>query len=284
MTEHNNNYVLGCIDGGGLSTAVCDYAAWVSKAVDAPLKLLHNIEQRSRAEVDLSGSIGLGSQEELLEELTRVEQERSRLLMDKGKLMLEAARKRCEEDGVSDLEAWQRHGSLQEALVELEEDIRVLVMGVRGEEHGEGELGAHLETVIRALHRPVLVVNCEFNAPQEIMLAYNGTEAAEKALEMVVASPLLRGLPCHLVYVGDEQRAQEALDAATRTLKVAGVEHRAVHLQGKIDEALCQYQAEHNIGLTVMGAYSHHRLRSMLLGSFTARMLTATQRPLLLLR
>ena len=52
MTEHNNNYVLGCIDGGGLSTAVCDYAAWVAKAVDAPLKLLHNIEQRSRAEVD----------------------------------------------------------------------------------------------------------------------------------------------------------------------------------------------------------------------------------------
>lgn len=282
----NNNYVLACIDGASLTTAVCDYAAWISLRSGAPLKLLHNIEHRPQAAVaDLSGSIGLGSQQELLEELIQVEQQRNRLLMQKGKLMLNAASQRLAQAGVAELEALQQHGSLQESLVEREEDIRVLVMGVRGEEHREGKLGAHLETVIRALHKPVLVVNTEFSEPKKIMLAYDGHDASRKALEMVASSPVFKGIPCHLVYVGDELTATAVLNEAATVLQTAEISYELVNLpKGKSDEQLCQYQAENDIGLTVMGAYSHHPLRDMLLGSFTAKMLHKTKRPLLLLR
>jgi len=280
-----SKYVLGCIDGANLSTAVCDYSAWIANALNAPLKFLHNIEQRPRAAVaDLSGSIGLGSQEELLEELTQVEEKHSRLLVEKGRLMLDAARERALTARVSEVDVLQRHGSLQESLVEQEEDIGVLVMGVRGEEHREGELGAHLEAVVRALHRPVLVVNTEFVVPRSVMLAYDGTEAARKALAMVVASPLFRDVLCHLVYVGEGGQAAQALKQASDELSAVGINHKTKQLQGKIDETLRQYQAEQDIDLTVMGAYSHHRIRDVLLGSFTAKMLAKTRRPLLLLR
>ncbi len=282
----NNNYILGCIDGASLTTAVCDYAAWLAGKTGAPVKLLHNIEHRPQAPLsDLSGSLGLGSQEELLEELIKVEQHRSRLLLEKGKLMLDAARQRVEAGGVADIEVWQRNGSLQETLIEQEQDIRVLVMGVRGEEHRDGQLGAHLETVIRSLHKPVLVVNKAFSTPQKIMLAYDGQEASRKALEMVVSSPALRDIPCHLVYVGDDQGAEALLAEASTSLARGAVAHQLVHLpKGRSEEQLCQYQAEQGIDLTVMGAYSHHPLRGMLLGSFTAKMLQKTQQPLLLLR
>ena len=43
-------------------------------------------------------------------------------------------------------------------------------------------------------------------------------------------------------------------------------------------------QIENDIELTLMGAFSHNRFRDLLLGSFTAKMLAATNRPLLLLR
>jgi nucleotide-binding universal stress UspA family protein len=232
----------------------------------------------------LSGSIGLGSQEELLEELIKVEQHRSRLLMEKGKLMLDAARRRVEADGVSDIETWQRNGSLQETLVEHEEEIRVLVMGVRGDEHREGQLGAHLETVIRALHKPVLVVNKEFTAPKKVMLAYDGQDAAQKALDMMVNSPLFKDISCHLVYVGEEQLGKDLLLSASSILAKANIQHTTVCLQGRGDEVLCQYQIDNEIDMTVMGAYSHHPLRNMLLGSFTAKMLQKNRQPLLLLR
>jgi nucleotide-binding universal stress UspA family protein len=47
---------------------------------------------------------------------------------------------------------------------------------------------------------------------------------------------------------------------------------------------LANYQVEKNIDLMVMGAFGHSRIREILLGSFTAKMLEKTQRPLLLLR
>jgi len=41
---NNTNEVVACIDGSRYSEAVCDYAAWLSKGLEVPLTLLHNIE------------------------------------------------------------------------------------------------------------------------------------------------------------------------------------------------------------------------------------------------
>jgi nucleotide-binding universal stress UspA family protein len=280
--------VLACIDGSQYSNAVCDYAAWIASRTGAPLKLLHNIERTSvPAVADLSGSIGLGSQEELLEELTALEQQRASLLLQQGKLMLDAARERVEQaGGVDSVEACQRHDSLPESLIELEDRIRVLVIGIRGEQHEASQqgLGSHLETVVRALHKPILVVNQVFREPRNILLAYDGSEAARKALELVASSPLFRGTPCHLVTVGNVEGVEELLAAGSQTLRDAGLQVTTSHLNGKTVEALTAYQDEHEIDLTVMGAFSHSRLRDLLLGSITAKMLLNTAQPLLLLR
>ncbi|KUJ83383.1 universal stress protein [Microbulbifer flavimaris] len=279
--------VLTCVDGSRFTGAVCDYAAWIAGRTGAPLKLLHNIERSNvPAVADLSGSIGFGSQEELLEELTALEQQRSQLLVQQGKLMLQAARERVVQAGIEQVETCQRHDSLPESLVELEDRIRVLVLGIRGEEHGEDQqgLGSQLETVVRSLHKPILVVNQEFARPERMMLAYDGSEAARKALRMVADSPAFRDVSCHLVFVGDAEKAETLLAEASATLETAGLSVTANRLSGKTVEALIDYQREHAIDLTVMGAFSHNRLRDLLMGSITAKMLLKTSQPLLLLR
>ncbi|MFD1215058.1 MULTISPECIES: universal stress protein [Microbulbifer] len=285
MTEQKDPLVLSCIDGSRFSGAVCDYAAWIASRADAPVKLLHNIERVSTPAVaDLTGSIGLGSQEELLGELTTLEQKRSKLQLEQGRLMLEDARARAEQGGAAQVVTCQRHGSLIESLVELEDHIRVLVLGIRGEEHGESDrgLGAQLESIVRSLHKPILVVNREFAPPKSIMLAYDGSEAARKALDMVATSPVFRGIECHLVYVGDAGEA--VLDEGAEALSHGGISVTSANLQGKTVEALIAYQQQHEIDLTVMGAFSHSKLRDLLLGSVTAKMLLGTNQPLLLLR
>lgn len=285
MTEQKDPLVLSCIDGSRYSGDVCDYAAWIAASVGAPIKLLHNIERVSTPAVaDLSGSIGLGSQEELLEELTNLEQQRSKLLLEQGRKMLERARERALGGGAERVVTCQRHGSLIESLVELEDHIRVLVLGIRGEEHGEENrgLGAQLEPIVRSLHKPILVVNRAFRAPRSIMLAYDGSEAARKALDMVATSPLFKEIDCHLVYVGDG--AESVLAEGAEALAQAGIAVVSANLQGKTVEALIAYQREYDIDLTVMGAFSHSKLRDLLLGSVTAKMLQGTNQPLLLLR
>ncbi len=286
--RNTGNAVVACIDGSSYSSAVCDYAAWMADRIGAPLKLLHNIEHPPSAVMaDLSGSIGLGSREELLTELTEIEQQRNRLMLEKGKLMLEGARDRIRAAGGPDPEIWQRHGNLNESLVEMEEKLRVLVLGLRGERHEGDEtgVGAHLETVVRALHKPILVVNKEFAPPRRVMLAYNGSDACQKALSMIAATDLFKNIPCHLVHVGKRSaQAETMLKDATNILTEAGQETHSAILDGKLEEALTQYQADNGIDMTIMGAFSHNRVRDFLLGSFTARMLADTRQPLLLLR
>lgn len=286
--NNNNGKILSCIDASRYSEAVCDYAAWIHQRVGAPVQLLHNLEQRPGVVPnDLSGTIGLGSREALMQELTDIEAERSRLLLEQGKLMLNAARDRLQQAGVADPQIKQRHGSLTESLIELEDEIRVLVLGIRGEDHAEDDrhLGGHLESVIRSLHKPVLVVNSDFQEPKRVMLAYDGSDASGKALEMLASRPLFNGLEIHLVTVGEDPgTAQSLQQAATLKLRDAGQKVTAVTLDGKPSEELVRYQADHHIDLTLMGAFSHTRLRDLVLGSLTVKMLLRANKPLLLLR
>ncbi len=290
MNNNNTNWVLACIDGSSLTEAVCDYAAWIALRVDAPLKLLHGIDHHheTATAIDLTGNIGLDSREHLLEDIINLEQQQSKLRLQQGKQLLQDAKKRVIRAGVSEPVCNQRHGSLVESLIELEDDIRVLVIGVRGKVHENkpDKLGAKLESIIRSLHRPILVVNAPFKAPQRIMIAYDGSTASEKAIDRVANSPLYKGLDCHLVCVcKDDVSADRLLDQATDKLRSAGgIEVTSVKLQGKVDLALCDYQSKRDIDLTIMGAFSHTRIHDLLLGSFTAKMLLNTKKPLLLLR
>jgi nucleotide-binding universal stress UspA family protein len=117
------------------------------------------------------------------------------------------------------------------------------------------------------------------------MIAYDGSEAAEKAVDMVATSPLYKGLTCHLVCAGKKATADNLLEKAAQKLSTGGdKEIITARLKGKAEQELCQYQDSHNIDMTIMGAFSHTRIHDLLLGSFTVKMLVNTKRPLLLLR
>ncbi|MGY6277524.1 universal stress protein [Methylomonas sp. MgM2] len=283
------NTVLACVDGAKLTEAVCDYAAWIAQRVGAPLSLMHTIDHHPETAnmMDLSGNIGVDSLDQLLEDIARLDEQRNKLKLQQGKLILQAAKQRVQQAGIEEPFLHQRHGGLVETLIESEDRLRVLVIGLRGKVHENqpNGIGAKLESLIRSLHKPILVVNDVFSPPKRIMIAYDGGKAAEKAVDMVAGSPLYRGLCCHLVCVGNDGQSDALLDRAAGKLKqVPDLELVSQSLSGKPEQALCEYQARHDIDMTVMGAFSHTRFHDWLLGSFTTKMLTHSPKPLLLLR
>lgn len=281
-------HVMACIDGSQSATGVCDYAAWASQRLGAPLCFLHVLDQVQYPQPsDLSGTIGLGSREHLLDELAALDEKRSKLALEQGHHLLEAAKARASAAGVSDVQLRQRHGDLVESLAELQQDIRLLVIGRQGEtsDNLSQLVGSHLENVIRTLQRPILVSCGEFKVPQSYLFAYDGSATARKGIEMIAASPLFKGLPCHLLMVGaDTSDAWEQLKAAERVLQGSA---SAVHLAiraGEVEPTLHAYQAEHGIDLLAMGAYGHSRIRQFLVGSTTSQLLRSSVSPLLILR
>lgn len=287
--NNEKKMVLACIDGAKLSEAVCDYAAWFAKRVEAPLKLLNTIDhhQEMASTSDLSGNLGVDSRDQLLEDITDFEHSKGKLRIQQGKAILQTAKERVEEQGISNPITCLQHSSLIESVVELEKDTCVLVIGARGKVHEDqpDQIGAKLESMIRSLHIPILISYEAFKAPQTIMIAYDGGEAADKAVDMVASSPLYKGLICHLVCVSNNDKTGELLNNAADKLRQAGdINVVTANLKGKAEQELCEYQLNANIDMMIMGAFSHTRLRDLLLGSFTVKMLFNTKKPLLLLR
>ncbi|MBV4551446.1 universal stress protein [Pseudomonas sp. SWRI102] len=281
-------HVMACIDSSPSSPAVSDYAAWASQRLNAPLTLLHVLDQEKYpASADLSGNIGLGSREHLLEELATLDARRAKLALEHGQHLLEMAQERMIASGAVAPDLKQRHGHLVESLSCLQDDIRLLVIGRVGEDSKQGanSLGSQIEAVVRAIHRPILITASHFKKPGKVMLAFDGSATAHKTVEMLASSTLCTGLSVHIVMVGaDSEDNRKELEKARCTLVSSGLKVQAEILTGEVETVLHAYQAEHMIDLLVMGAYGHSRIRQFLVGSTTTTMLRTTALPVLLLR
>lgn len=285
-----SDHVMAAIDGSSFSENVCDYAAWASLALDAPLVFVHVVDNHSDVpdEANLSGNLRLGAREKLLQELSDLDEQRAKINREQGKLMLDAARERAIADGVSDPHARQRNGTLVETLVELEKDVRLLVVGKRGEkaDQATGHLGSNLERVVREMHRPILMVpSAKFKTPESVMMAFDGSKTARKGVEMLAKSPLFNKAVCHVVIIGaDTAENRSQLEWALSTLRDAGHDAKGAIRAGDVEATLHAYEQENAIDMMVMGAYGHSRIRHLLIGSTTTEMLRNSHIPVLILR
>ncbi|MGK3141713.1 universal stress protein [Pantoea sp. C2G6] len=270
--------VIACVDGSPSTRAVCLYAGWAARLLNSPLTLLHVLEKSDQPAVsDLTGSLGVDSHEQLTEALVRVENERSRLLMAQGKAVLAGCAELLKQ-GHPEVQQLQRHGALDTILAELSE-AGLMVLGRRGREH---PVGSHLESVIWLQKQPVLVVPETFSPPSRMMFAYDGSDVGRRNLARLSTSPLLSGLDWHIVMVNGEPAAMQEAQAM---LQEAGIHADAALLSDEsVTGALRRYADEHEIDLTVMGAYGHSRLRRFFIGSHTSAMLAESRQPLLMLR
>lgn len=275
--------VIACIDGASYTESVCDYAAWVAKRLAASLEFLHVLVRNDETRVDASGSIGLGAQESLLQELSDLDERRSIIAREHGRQLLDGAKQRATAAGVTQADTRQRHGEFVDTLVEMESDTRLYVLGQHDHESKPRRflLDHNLDSAVRTLHRPILVANAKFAEPQRFMIAFDGSATGRKMIEMVADSPLLRGLECHVVMVGSDE---DALRWASGRLSDAGFQVTPQQLDGDPAVVLANYVERQNIHMMVMGAYGHSRIRHLIVGSTTTAILRQSKVPVFILR
>lgn len=285
----NERKVLACVDQSRFADYVVDYAAWAAQRMNAPLELLHILDRhpetaRSR---DHSGTIGIDAQEQLLSALSEEDESRSKAAREQGRIFLNGLRERAVTAGVESPDVRQRHGNLEETLTEQESEVRLFVLGRRGEsaEHTQRDLGRSVERVVRSLHKPILAVTESFKRPHRVMIAFDGGVVTRRGVELVASSPLFRGLPIHLLMSGKESReAPKQLAWAGKTLEATGFEVTTSLIPGDAERVIAKAVQAQDIDILIMGAYSHSALRSLFLGSKTSDLLRSARIPTLLLR
>jgi nucleotide-binding universal stress UspA family protein len=250
--------------------------------------MIHVLGRREAPESwDLSGSIRLGARSKLLEELAELDAQRSKLVSHRGRAILEDARAIVDRDGVTDITTRLRHGDIVEAIGEIEQQARVIVIGKRGEaaDFAKAHLGSNLERIVRAAHRPVFVAARAFKPVESVLVAYDGGRSAMKAVDHIARSPLFAGLPVTVVTVGSgTTAAQKGLEDARALLKAAGIDAETRLVEGRPEEVLGKMVDTDGFGLLVMGAYGHSRMRSLVIGSTTTEMVRSCKVPVLLMR
>jgi len=280
--------IMTCVDGSAMTAAVTDAAIWAAKKLDKPMCFLHTLEkEQQHGADDYSGAIGLGARTALLEEMTKLDEQRGKVALQIGKELLSTAAKTAENAGVKSVEMIQRHGDVVEAIEDLQDKIRLIVIGRSGQGHNDNfkSLGSHIETLLRKASDPVLVVPAEFKQPASFMVAYDGRETADNALQKVIDGGLLYGLHCHLVSVkNNEAYLNDKLDAAKKRLENEGFTVTASFIEGDIHQSLMAYKTTNNVDLVVMGAFAHSKLRQLFVGSNTIKMLEHCDVPLIVLR
>ena len=288
---HSAGHVCAAIDASVYTESVTRLAAWAAQVTGAPLDLVHVLDRHpeaaAAAAIDFSGNLALGAQEQLLDELARIDEARGKLAMQQGRELLRRAAALAAEAGVVSREQRLRHGELVDTLTEIEQDVRLFVIGKRGEhaDFAKGHLGGNLERVVRAVHRPVLVAARQFQPIRRALIAFDGSATTRKCVQMAAASPLFADLKLSVLLVGpDTAEHRNQLDWARQTLAAGGLEADCQRREGHAEELIARHVREQSVDLLVMGAYGHSRIRQFIIGSATTTMLRTCLVPVLLLR
>lgn len=283
MTEK----LIALIDGSIYSRSVCENAAWIARRTGASVELMHVLGRRETASSDLSGSIALGARTALLEELSSLDEHRSKLAQKRGRAILEDAEKILRSAGVENVKTRLRHGDLLEEVAAAESGSLGIAIGKRGEaaDFAKLHLGSNLERIARSAMKPVFVAARAFRPIEKVLIAYDGGPSAMKAVDHIARAPLFSELDIRLLTVGSESTdLSRRLEDARAILKAGGHSASAEIAPGQVEKAISGVVERDGIDLLVMGAYGHSRIRAMIIGSTTAEMIRLCKVPVALFR
>jgi nucleotide-binding universal stress UspA family protein len=277
--------LLVCTDGSSYARVCCEYAAWLSKRTGASIEALYVTDLR-QFEVpliaDLSEGLGIQPYQAILGQLQDLESKKAKVILDDAAKVFDSA-------GLGGkVKTTHKTGMLVDCLSDYEHDEELVMLGKRGENanFATEHLGSTMERVVRASNRPCLVTSRSFSKPQRILVAYDGGESCQKAVDFIAGSRMFRGMDVHIVTVvsQSEDDALKHLRAAEKTMRVGSFSPVCQMLHGDTEEAISSYVATNEIGLLVMGAYGHSRIRYLIIGSTTTEMIRTCKVPVFLFR
>jgi len=280
MSNLKPDSVIACLDCPDHVQAVLNASMWASVRLQAPIGLLHSVPSvQQKAAVNYSGCLNIDDESALLDQFTSKEHLSNCELKAQGKLLLHQAATYCEQHRHKrKTYTLHRHENLSESIDYVDDKAQLIVIG------HHVTCKASLGQLIRLSHCPILVTHAPFLPPTTALFAFDNGPTSHKLLNWLCKTPLIRTLTIHIVMIGkDNSENCDALREAYARLKQAGIKAKKALLDCRdVSVALNYYQSEHDIGLLMTGAFGQSRLRELLQGSDTKKLLGSTKTPYLL--
>lgn len=272
--------ILVTTDGSESAEIGVRYAIAVAKKQGASLFILHVTDIKLLEGPflrDLTASVGAAP-------YVNYQGSIAMLLDERGKTALSHAQKLCEQQDVP-CETSLQTGIVPRVICENAELADLIVMGRAGEHNQflDGLIGSTTEGVVRRASVPVLVTGHDTPRVGDVVLAYDGSPQAKKALRVCADSAERNAGKIHVLVVGGEEDAA-LLNETRNYLQNREIAVEYVLREGDPGAEIVSFASECNAGMIIMGAYGHNKLRELVLGSTTSHTINHAPCPVLLIR
>jgi nucleotide-binding universal stress UspA family protein len=176
-------------------------------------------------------------------------------------------------------------GGVPELVLKEASHAGLLALGRRGHGHASDlhHLGRNFRAIAHHYHRAMLVGGDKQAAMGNLLLAYDGSARAQHALDW--ASQLQRKSSRRVIVfsmIDENDGSEQELPELHARIENAGlVDFRFINEEGPAADGIVKAADENQVGLIVMGGYSHTSLLEWLVGSTVDRVLRETALPVL---
>jgi len=274
--------ILVPVDASPFSETAIRYAARIAEKANAELVGLHVVDAKI-----LNGP--------LLRDVTFMSdafqgyeyaEEVRRALEEKGRRILARFEELAAETGRPH-RAFLATGVVPEAIAEAAMSCDLVVMGKRGENRDFETpfLGSVAENAVRLCARAVIVVPEADRPIGRILVAYDGSKNANRAIAMLTDLAGLGKFEIVVVTVaGADDPVAAKMEEGADFLRKRGLEARGMLREGEPVEEIARAVEETAADILVMGAYGQSAFRRFLLGSTTTQVTRRVGVPVLLYR
>jgi len=178
------------------------------------------------------------------------------------------------------------NGNPVEIICDKSKLVDLVIMGARGEfeKWSDKMLGATLEATTRLNIKPIFITQRSYREINKILIAYDGSENASKALTYGAYFASQLNTPLTVLNVGhSEEDARSILSEALEYLSVYDIPSiQDKYVEGEPSEKIVENAKSLKADLIVMGSYGHSRIREAILGSTTVQVMRKSPVPILM--
>jgi nucleotide-binding universal stress UspA family protein len=278
-TDNASNIILVAQDGSPAAQAAANVAIQIAQSRNLVIRGLYVVDEALVLDTYADYQTELGDLEKPTSRDDLVARFRER-----GETALQLLAARCQAVGVP-VTTEIEFGGVLELLLQEAAQVELLALGRRGHRHAVDprRLGGHFRAIAHRTQRPLLVGGDEQRPIQRLLLAYDGSETAQRALDW--ASLLQQTLSAKVVVLAVQDSGdipgQWGLDMEAQVAQSSLAHYEFLTRVGQPAPEIVAAAAENRVDLIVMGRYHHIALLEWLAGSTVDQVLRNTGLPVL---
>ncbi|MBX3149728.1 universal stress protein [Candidatus Obscuribacterales bacterium] len=277
--------ILVAIDGSKNSQIAAEYGFWIANKLDASVTGQHVVDPRLVdlfIEPEFAEELGMDVSVDTSERVCKALKKIGKVILDRFET--EAKHRNF------DVKVNLSEGYIVEEILRYSQQFDLLVVGHRG--RGDRELPAHAllgsvaERIVLGSQLPVLIAVQPIDRIEEILVAFDGSEAAKGALLMAENFAKNVNLKLKAVVVCDddtESGARAIAEQGEKCLREYWSQDVFSIQKGDVHQILLE-RSESNNSLLVLGAYGFKSPAQNVLGRTTTSVIRQTQKSVLVYR